>query len=111
MNQTIFEDTTYFSVLVNEFRIGSRVSRWNAWFVAFVQKFMRRFARLISRGCATCPPVIEERLVLSDESITPRRVAPLGSWAYNTNGQNVDFFLNEETNLHRPATSPLSHSV
>ena len=36
---------------------------------------------------------------------------PSGSWAYNTNGQNVDYFLNGETNLHQPcniAAKPLS---
>ena len=69
--------------------VGSRASRSNAWFVAFVRKSMRRFARLIRSGCATRPPVIEERLVLSDESITPRSVAPSGSWAYNINSEKV----------------------
>ena len=91
--------------------VGSRASRWNAWFVAFVRKSMRKFARLINRGCATCPPVIEERLVLSDESITPRSVAPSGSWDYKINGEKVILFKKKKPTCIDHATSPLSHSV
>jgi hypothetical protein len=35
-------------------------------------------ARLMRRGCATLSPVIIEILVLSDDKIVPRSVAPLG---------------------------------
>ena len=50
-------------------------------------------AKIHEKICGTNrPPVIEERLVLSDESITPRSVAPSGSWAYNINSEKVKKF-------------------
>ena len=40
------------------------------------------FARLIRTGWAVRSPVITEMLVLSEERITPRSVAPSGSISY-----------------------------
>ena len=49
-----------------------------AWLEDFMQVAMRMFARLRRTGWVILSPVMTEILVLSDERMTPRRVAPSG---------------------------------
>lgn len=55
-----------------------------------------KFARLISSGCATRFPVSAEMLVLSDEMIVPRSVAPGGSKSYIQSLVNEQAIQNNE---------------
>jgi len=62
--------------------IGMRARRLNKWFDAFDKTSESMFAREIRRGWATRFPVITEMVVLSEDSIVPKRAAPAGIWLY-----------------------------
>jgi hypothetical protein len=59
--------------------MGRRASNRKIWFDDFIRKSIAMFARLISNGWATQFPVIAEMLVLSDDRMIPRSVAPSGN--------------------------------
>jgi hypothetical protein len=61
---------------------GRRARRRNALLDDFIRKFMFKLAILMSKGCAIRFPVMEEMLVLSDDKMVPRIVAPLGRQSY-----------------------------
>ena len=100
----------FWSLWIN-FEIGRSASRRKVWFVAFMQKSRRIFARLIRSGWAWRPPVIADILVLSDDRITPSRVAPLGNWLYRSIRPGIERrWSNKETYLYWPCsitTQPL----
>jgi len=58
--------------------------------------------RLMSRGCATLSPVIMEILVLSDDKIVPRSVAPLGRADCLKTSKYSDLQKERKTHLHVP---------
>jgi len=59
--------------------------------------FIEMLAKLMRSGCALRPPVIAVILVLSEDKITPRRVAPGASLVY---GSLVEIICKKEaTNL------------
>jgi len=57
---------------------GKRAMRTNAWLEDFIRTSMRMFARLRRTEWATLSPVMTEMFILSDERVTPRRVASSG---------------------------------
>ena len=69
---------------------GKRVVRMKVWLEDFIRVSICIFARLRSTRWATRSPVMTEIFVLSDERMTPRRVAPSG---------RIDYVLCQASNL------------
>src|ERR1700710_1482747 len=85
------------------FGTGSRAASTKVPDDALSRVDMHIFARLMRSRCATLSPVIIDMLVLSDDRIVPKSVAPLGR--SDCVGSNKSFktpCINETMHLHFP---------
>jgi hypothetical protein len=94
------------------FGIGNNARSRNKSFDVFVRKSIAMLASEIRRGWAVRFPVIADILVLSEDNIVPRSVAPGGSFSY---AWLIEYRHQKPQSMRHTcivhAASPESHSV